>query len=72
MDAPCIDDPDMALSVLLDLWPDTVAVFLAHRMLCFGCPIAGFHTVLDACIEYRLDEAAFREELRTAASTEQS
>ena len=67
MPGPRIDDPDMPLRLLFDLWPDTAAVFLSHRMFCFGCPIAPFHTVSDACTEYRLDEAAFRTELRTAA-----
>ena len=61
-----IDDPDMPLQVLFDRWPGTAAVFLAHRMLCFGCPIMPFHTVTDACLEYGLDEAGFRQELRVA------
>lgn len=49
------------------LWPATAGGFLRHRMLCFGCPIAPFHTVIDAVAEYRLDEDAFRDELRAAA-----
>ena len=61
-----LDDPDMPLRLLFDLWPDTAAVFLIHRMLCFVCPIAPFHTVIDACAEYQLDETAFRAELRAA------
>lgn len=67
MRRPSIDDPDLPLSQLFELWPATAQVFLARRMLCFGCPIAPFHTVIDACAEYRLDEDAFREELRAAA-----
>ena len=42
-------------------------MFLERRMLCFGCPIAPFHTVIDASLEYQLDEEAFRAELRAAA-----
>lgn len=61
-----LDDPDMPLRLLFDLWPDTAEVFLGHHMVCFGCPIAPFHTVGDACAEYRLDEASFRAELRAA------
>jgi hybrid cluster-associated redox disulfide protein len=60
------DDPDLPLTLLFDRRPQTVAVFLGHRMLCFGCPFAPFHTVIDACAEYALDEAAFRAELRAA------
>lgn len=66
MSGPKMDDPDLPLRLLFDHWPNTVAVFLAHRMFCFGCPIAPFHTVVDACAEYRLDEAAFRAELRAS------
>jgi hybrid cluster-associated redox disulfide protein len=66
MPRPNIDDPDLPLAIMFQTWPETAGVFLSHRMLCFGCPIAPFHTAIDACLEYRLDEAAFREELRLA------
>ncbi len=68
MSGPRMDDPDLPLRLLFDRWPDTAAVFLAHRMFCFGCPIAPFHTVTDACAEYRLDEAGFRAELRASVA----
>ena len=68
MNNPLIDDPDLPLRQLFERWPGTAAVFFRHKMLCFGCPIAPFHTVIDACAEYRLDEAAFRAELRAAAA----
>lgn len=61
-----LEDPDLPLLGLFGQWPETAQVFLLHRMACFGCPIAPFHTVVDACAEYRLDEAAFRAELRAA------
>jgi len=67
MYAHTIDDPDLSLCQLFDHWPETAAVFLAHRMFCFGCPIAPFHTVIDACLEYGLDEATFRAALRASA-----
>ena len=63
---PDIDDPDLPLLSLFQTWPATAGVFLSHRMLCFGCPIAPFHTVEDACLEYRLDPSRFRAELRAA------
>ena len=68
MRGPTIDDPDLPLGLLFDRWPQTAAVFLAHRMACFGCPITPFHTVADACAEFGLDEAAFRAALRDAVS----
>lgn len=64
MDRPDFDDPDLPLQMLFGHWPETSAPFLSRRMMCFGCPIAPFHTVTDACAEYGLDEAAFRAELR--------
>ena len=64
----CIDDPDLTLASMFEIWPETIAVFLSHRMLCFGCPIAPFHTVCDACLEYDLDEREFRAELRAAVA----
>lgn len=66
MRGPRFDDPDLPLSDLMTLWPQTVHVFLYHRMLCVGCLIAPFHTITDACIEYHLDEDAFTSELRQA------
>lgn len=68
MFAPDLDDPDLPLLDLFSRWPDTAQVFLARRMTCFGCPVAPFHTVIDACAEYRLDEAEFRAALRAALS----
>ncbi len=64
MPRPDLDDPDLPLSVLFAEWPAVATVFLDRRMLCPGCPIAPFHTVVDACLEYRLDESEFRGELR--------
>ncbi len=62
-----IDDPDMPLDMLMSLWPETITVFLSHKMLCVGCMISAFHTVIDACLEYDLDELVFRAELHAAA-----
>ena len=62
-----IDDPDLSLAELFRRWPEVARVFWRHGSACVGCPIAPFHTVVDTCAEYRLDEAAFRAELRAAA-----
>lgn len=59
-----IDDPDLPLSELFRHWPAAAELFLSRRMLCFGCPIAPFHTVVDACSEYGLDEEGFRTDIR--------
>ncbi len=66
MRGPSFDDPDLPLSELMTRWPQTVTVFMRHGMICVGCLISPFHTVTDACAEYRLDPEAFVAELRRA------
>ncbi|MGJ8615351.1 MAG: hypothetical protein ACSHWS_00835 [Sulfitobacter sp.] len=61
-----LDDPDLALDTLMTLWPETIAVFLRYNMVCIGCMVGPFHTVMDACLEYNLDERRFRAELHEA------
>jgi hybrid cluster-associated redox disulfide protein len=68
MRGPSINDPDMPLCRMFALWPETATVFRLHGMVCFGCQIAPFHTVTDACGVYCRDEAAFRAELGAAVS----
>ncbi|WP_417526142.1 DUF1858 domain-containing protein [Marinovum sp.] len=65
-----LDDPDLPLSEMMRLWPETVAVFVRHRMLCVGCLITPFHTRIEACAEYGLEEEAFLAELRAAVAGE--
>jgi hybrid cluster-associated redox disulfide protein len=69
MPRPLISDPDLTLDVLMRIWPDTIPVFLRHRMICVGCLITPFHTVTDACREHGLDEAEFRRELERSVVT---
>lgn len=64
-----LDDPDMNIDALLDQWPEMIPVFMRHRMLCVGCMVNPFHTLIDACAEYDLDEDAFRRELALAVAT---
>jgi hybrid cluster-associated redox disulfide protein len=52
---------------LMTAWPKTIRVFLDFRMGCVGCPIAGFHTVDDACREHGIDRDAVLAALRTVA-----
>lgn len=63
---PRPDDPDLPLGKLMEHWPETIPVFLRHRMLCVGCLVNPFHTVMDACAEYGLDEDAFLQEILDA------
>ena len=68
MDAPQLDDPEMPLADLMTHWPQTIPVFVRHKMLCVGCLVSPFHTVADACTEYHLNQDAFMAELNTAVA----
>ncbi|MDF3416622.1 hypothetical protein HKX54_19280 [Sulfitobacter sp. M57] len=63
---PRLDDLDLPLADLMAHFPDTIPVFLRHKMLCVGCLISPFHTIVDACAEYGLDERYFLAELQDA------
>ncbi|MCC6718213.1 MAG: DUF1858 domain-containing protein [Acetobacteraceae bacterium] len=60
--------PDLTVNAIMCAWPATLRVFLRHRMGCVGCPIAPFHTVVDAAREYHIDLDMLLAELREAAS----
>lgn len=44
----------MSLAELMSRWPPTIRVFLDRRMHCVGCPIAPFHSLVDAAEEHGL------------------
>jgi hybrid cluster-associated redox disulfide protein len=60
--------PDTVVARWLDRHPATARVFLAHRMACVGCSMAGFDTLADAAREYRLPLADLLAELSRAAT----
>ncbi|WP_415157209.1 DUF1858 domain-containing protein [Maritalea sp.] len=59
-------EPNLSLDEIMQRWPNSIAVFLKHKMICVGCPISGFHTIKDACREYQLDQNTFLVELNFA------
>jgi hypothetical protein len=61
MRGPRLDDPDLPLRLVFEHWPEVANIFRAQGMACF-------HTVIDACAEYGLDEIAFRAALQAAAA----
>lgn len=64
-----IDDPDLPLATLFRNWPGTARVFFfAHGRPASAVQSRPFHTVADACAEYRLDDARLRAALRTVAA----
>jgi hybrid cluster-associated redox disulfide protein len=57
---------DMTMQEIMDRWPATINVILHRRMLCVGCPISKFHTLVDAAREHSVDQEEFEVELRAA------
>lgn len=55
--------PDTIVAELMSARPETVPVFIRHRMACPGCVMAPFMTVAEAAKEYRVQPEIFVEEL---------
>ena len=52
--------------------PASIRVFLDFRMGCVGCPIAGFHSVEEACREHGIDPDRVLAALRAVGGSEAS
>lgn len=65
-----LNDPNLRLEDVMTQWPETIAVFMRHKMLCVGCMVTPFHTVRDACYEYHLNVEDFVAELHAAVTPE--
>lgn len=57
---------DLSVQQVLDRFPETIAVFMRHRMACVGCDINAFETVAEAIAIYQLDNKQFLDELTQA------
>lgn len=51
---------------VLDRWPQTIPVFMRHRMACVGCTMAPFETLAEATTIYGMPTDRFVNELREA------
>lgn len=54
---------------VMNSWPQTVPVFISHRMACPGCVMAPFMTVTEAALEYGLEPEALAADLKEAIET---
>jgi hybrid cluster-associated redox disulfide protein len=63
---------DMILDDVLTHFPATVQVFISRRMHCFGCPIARFETVAEACAIYGQPLLPMLADLNSAISGQRS
>ncbi len=56
-------EADLIVADVLARWPQTIPVFIHHRMGCVGCPIASFETLAEVAAIYELDLNCFLDEL---------
>jgi hybrid cluster-associated redox disulfide protein len=64
-----IDLDDLSLAELMARHPATVRVFIDRHMLCVGCPIAPFHTLVEAADEHGLILDELRRAVRRSIDT---
>jgi len=67
-----IDDPDLTVAEIMEAWPETISVFIRHRMLCVGCPIRRFHSIETICRLYGYPSSQFLNELSKAITSKSS
>jgi hybrid cluster-associated redox disulfide protein len=56
-------EPGLTVAEVLARWPETIPVFLHHRMACVGCAINPFETLAEVTKIYKLDLDCFLSEL---------
>jgi hybrid cluster-associated redox disulfide protein len=63
-----MEQPQLAAHLIvadvLARWPQTIPVFMRHRMACVGCSIAPFETLAEVAAIYELDLNCFLNELK--------
>ncbi len=55
---------ELIVADVLDRWPQTIPVFIRHRMACVGCTMAPFETLAEATAIYGMSTDRFVHELR--------
>lgn len=58
--------PDLMVAELLERWPETIPVFIRHKLSCVGCAMAPFDSLSDVAKIYDLGCERFLNELRSA------
>ncbi len=59
---------DMPIADVVNKYPQTVPVFLAHGLMCFGCAVARFENVEQGAIAHGIDVDALMKDLNAAVS----
>jgi hybrid cluster-associated redox disulfide protein len=58
--------PNLLVADLLKSWPQTIPIFIRHRLYCVGCGMSTFDTLSEVVSNYHLPELTFFAELRQA------
>lgn len=61
-------EASLTVEDLLACWPQTIPVFIRHRMACVGCAMAPFETLAEVAAIYKLDLDSFLQELEQSIS----
>lgn len=56
-------EPGLTVAEVLARWPQTIPVFLRHRMACVGCAITPFETLAEVAAIYDLELSHFLSDL---------
>lgn len=61
---------EISIAETMKKWPETIQVFLDHRMICIGCHMSVFDTLDDAIANYGLSADDFLQLLNDIISSE--
>lgn len=61
---------EMPISKAVQKYPATIAVFLHHGLMCFGCAIARFESIEQGALAHGIDVEALLRDLNTVAPQE--
>ncbi len=62
--------PEMLVDEVVDRYPETIPVFIRHRMQCVGCHVARFETIAGGAAIYEVDLNDLLQELNAAVDGE--
>ena len=58
---------EMTVDTILEMYPNTAKVFIAHGTLCVGCWMSDFHTMTEVALLYRIKLDDLLDELQQVA-----
>lgn len=64
-------EADLTVAEVLARWPQTIPIFIRHRMACVGCTIAPFETLIEVADIYQLELDSFLQELQQTIGREE-